>query len=175
MALSAFLGTRGPGLAIGELLKIAVFAPDDLAFRLDAWLRVGSASANAALPTLAVPMLAVVGEIDRLLPSVDEARRLQSVLTRGGGEPSLWRGTVIVPGAGHASTLGNRLDLLAEIRSAFAAELPLRPARDAPQMPPGDAGVGWDRGMLDRSFPPLDPADYTRWNGGDLTPLTPTS
>ena len=32
-------------------------------------------------------------------------------------------------------------------------------------------GSGWDRGMLDRTFPPLDPTEYTRRSrGGDQYP-----
>ena len=88
-------------------------------------------------------MLAVVGDLDRLLPSVDEAARLREAC-----DPAFWRGlsvsrgtsrtpprhgrdtrgaprrrgTVTVQGAGHASTLGNRVDLLHEIRTAFAAD-----------------------------------------------------
>ena len=36
---------------------------------------------------------------------------------------------------------------------------------------PGDEGSGWDRGMLDRTFPSLDPTEYTRRSrGGDQYP-----
>lgn len=171
VALSAFLGQRGPGLAIGELLALDFFAPDAMRFRLESWLAVGAAQANALLPTQHVtPTLTVVGDTDRLLPSLDEARRVSELLAPRG----LCRGVVVVPGAGHASTLGNRLDLTAEIRRAFGgdgAELQLRPEAVTPNMPRGEAGDGWARGMLDRPFAPLDPEAYTRYNrGGELWP-----
>ena len=36
---------------------------------------------------------------------------------------------------------------------------------------PGDEGSDWDRGMLDRTFPSLDPTEYTRRSrGGDQYP-----
>ena len=68
VALSAFLGQRGPGLEIGSLLAINVFAPEDLAFRLSEWLAPAADVANEALPHLVrtTPILAVVGDTDRL-------------------------------------------------------------------------------------------------------------
>ena len=34
---------------------------------------------------------------------------------------------------------------------------------------PGSGGRGWDRGLLDRTYPALDPADYVEMNrGGSL-------
>ena len=172
VALSAFLGQRGAGLAVGELLGLEFFAPEAMRFRLWSWLAVGAAQANALLPTLqhATPTLTVVDDTDRLLPSLDEARRVSEMLAPRG----LCRGVVVVPGAGHASTLGNRLDLTAEIRRAFGgdrAELQLRPEAATPSMPHGEAGGGWAKGMLDRPFAPLDPDTYTRYNrGGELWP-----
>lgn len=171
VALAAFLGQRGAGLAVGELLSLEFFTPEAMRFRLGAWLGVGAARANELLPTLhATPTLTVVGDTDRLLPSHDEARRVSGLLAPRG----LCRGVVVVPGAGHASTLGNRLDLTAEIRRAFggeSAELQLRPEAATPSMPRGEAGDGWARGMLDRPFAPLDPETYTRYNrGGELWP-----
>ena len=72
-----------------------------------------------------------------------------------------WRGTVVVQGAGHASTLGNRVDLTRAIREAFSSEFTpeLREVDLVSRAEnPGDEGSGWDRGMLDRTFPSLDPA-----------------
>lgn len=76
----------------------------------------------------------------------------------------------MVPGAGHASTLGNRVNLLDEIRTSFASEaLSLRPKDETPTLPKGDGSDGLWRGMLDRTFPPVPPTEYTRWNGdGDF-------
>ena len=164
VALSAFLGRRGAGLSIGEVLKIDVFKPEDLDFRLRAWLQPGAAHANALLETLRVPTMAIVGDADRLLPSAEEANRLAAAVG-----PAMWRGIVVVPGAGHASTLGNRLNLLDEIRHGFAQDgILLRSKDETPNLPMGDMSEGIWRGMLDRPFPPLNPDEYTRWNNGDL-------
>lgn len=115
--------------------------------------------------TLDVPVLAVVGELDRFLPSLDEAARLRDACA-----PAQWRGTMVVQGAGHASTLGNRVDLLDEIRTAFLSDFepPLRPRVDLVTRAahPGDAGDGWERGLVDRSYEALDPSDYTEMNRG---------
>ena len=99
------------------------------------------------------------------------------VSTRRAERDGAWRGTVLVPGAGHASTLGNRVDLLAEIRKAFPAEAGTDPAADARErgaawcMPPCDQSEGWARGLLDRTYDPVPPADYVRYaRGGDLYP-----
>lgn len=171
VALSAFLGRRGRGFEIGPLLAIQTFAPEDLAFRLSAWLAPGADVANAALPGLrsgSTPMLALVGDLDLLLPSVDEARRLAAEV----GEDN-WRGTVVVPGAGHASTLGNRVNVLAEIRKAFAQELSpsLRDEAELTPLPDADEGLGWERGLLDRPYEPLKVDDYVRYaRGGDMYP-----
>ena len=78
-------------------------------------------------------------------------------------------------GAGHASTLGNRVDLLQEIRTAFGADFapPLPPRLDLVDRAahPGDEGDGWERGLVDRTYEALDPADYTQMNrGGTLFP-----
>ena len=173
VALAAFLGVSGPGLDIGPLLSIDVFTPEDLSFRLSAWLQAGArrVADGRYVEQLSLPVLAVVGEIDRLLPSVDEAKRIETAV-----QPGLWRGSVVVQGAGHGSTLGNRVDLLAEIRKAFPADFapPLRSCdlvgRDEH---PAEEGGGWARGMLDRTFEPLDPKEYTRYNrGGDLHPAS---
>jgi hypothetical protein len=106
----------------------------------------------------------------RLLPSVDEAARLEK-----GCGPERWRGTVVVQGAGHASTLGNRVDLLEEIRSAFGSDfdppLPARVDLVGRAEAPGDDGDGWERGLVDRTYESLDPADYAQMNrGGRLFP-----
>ena len=171
VALGAFLGRRDAGFEIGELLKLRTPGPADLGFRLEEWLQRGAEQVaeladeggESALSSLGVPAIAVVGEADRLLPSADEASRLEAMF----GE--LWRGTVFVPGAGHGSTLGNRVDLLEAIRSAFGPGLqpPLRGSAETPHKPQGEAGDGWDRGMVEREFEPLDPGEYTQWNRRD--------
>ena len=145
--------------------------PQDLSFRLTEWLQLGASLVNEGrlASQLTIPVMAVVGDMDYLLPSQDEAIRIQEAV---GDER--WRGTVVVQGAGHASTLGNRVDLSREIRSALAQEF--TPALQAVDLVsrtenPGDEGSGWDRGMLDRTFPSLDPTEYTRLSrGGDQYP-----
>lgn len=180
VALSVFLGVRGEGLGVADVLAVDVFSPEELGFRTSQWLQKGAAQVNQALvdTPLKLPVLAVVGDQDNLLPSVDEAARLRGVIGGDGGPSGAggeWRGTVVVPGAGHASTLGNRVDLLEEIRTAFedtGGELRLSSRESVPQLPAGNPGTGWDRFMLDRNYPGLDPKDYTRYvRGGDLSGL----
>eukprot|EP00427_Karlodinium_veneficum_P010885 CAMPEP_0169085930 /NCGR_PEP_ID=MMETSP1015-20121227/13426_1 /TAXON_ID=342587 /ORGANISM="Karlodinium micrum, Strain CCMP2283" /LENGTH=409 /DNA_ID=CAMNT_0009146057 /DNA_START=115 /DNA_END=1344 /DNA_ORIENTATION=+ len=167
VALSAFLGQRGSGLQIGEILSLEFFKRDALEFRLNEWLQKGAAQANSVLPNLDVPFLIVVGERDRLLPSVDEARRLKSILARG-----VSCSIVDVPGAGHASTLGYGVNLMDEIRKAFANQESLNLQNLQPHrldVLVADESEGWARGLLDRQTTPIDPSDYTRYNkGGDL-------
>ena len=172
VAMGAYLGMRSEQLGIGPLLAIDVFKPDDLGFRLKEWLAFGADMVNErnVVRELALPMLAVVGDLDRLLPSLDEAKRMRDVCGT-----ARWRGTTVVQGAGHASTLGNRVDLMQEIREAFATDFepPLLPRVDLVNRDehPGDDGNGWERGLVDRAYEALDPADYTQMNrGGRLFP-----
>jgi hypothetical protein len=113
--------------------------------------------------------------VHRALPPVATVARLGLELVEAARladacGPQRWRGTTVVNGAGHASTLGNRVDLLQEIRAAFAADFepPLPPRLDLVGRAehPGDDGDGWERGLLDRTYEPLDPADYTQMNRG---------
>jgi len=173
VAMGAYLGRRSEQLAIGPLLAVNVFQPDDLRFRLKEWLAYGAdlVEERDVVRELTLPMLAVVGDLDRLLPSMDEATRLRTACG-----PERWRGTTVVQGAGHASTLGNRVDLLQEIRKAFGADFepPLPPRVDLVNRAehPGDDGAGWERGLVDRTYESLDPADYTEMNrGGRLFPF----
>ncbi len=167
VAMGAYLGQQGEQLAIGPLLAIQVFQPEQLSFRLTEWLALGAdlVTSRDLVRKLSVPVLAVVGDLDRLLPSLDEAERLRDLCG-----PARWRGTTVVQGAGHASTLGNRVDLLEEIRAAFAADFEpaLAPRVDLVdrEAHPGDDGEGWERGLVDRTYPALDPGDYTQMNRG---------
>jgi len=167
VARGAYLGQRSPQLGIGPLLAINVFTPDDLRFRLEEWLAYGADQLDErkVVRELKLPVLGVVGDLDRLLPSMAEVKRLQNEVG-----PKRWRGTTVVQGAGHASTLGNRVDLLQEIRDAFGADFnpPLRPRVDLVTRAehPGDDGSGWERGLVDRAYEALDPNDYTEMNRG---------
>jgi hypothetical protein len=172
VAMGAYLGRRSEQLAIGPLLAINVFTPEDLRFRLVEWLAYGADQIHErnVVRDLALPVLGVVGDLDRLLPSLEEVERLRMACG-----PERWRGTAIVQGAGHASTLGNRVDLLEEIRRAFSTDFdpPLLPRVDlvGRRDHPGDDGNGWERGLVDRTYEALDPADYTQMNrGGRLFP-----
>ena len=88
--MGAYLGMQSEQLGIGPLLAIDVFEPDDMRFRLNAWLAYGADLVNERelARKLTVPMLAVVGDLDRLLPSLDEAGRLCEACG-----PDRWRGT----------------------------------------------------------------------------------
>lgn len=167
VAMGAYLGMRSEQLAIGPLLAPDVFEPEDLSFRLKEWLAYGADSVNErnVVRELTLPLLAVVGESDWLLPSMEEAARLRDAC-----EPERWRGTTVVQGAGHGSALGNRVDLLQEIRKAFSADFEpqLLPRVDLVNRAeyPGNEGSGWERGLVDRTYEALDPADYTQMNRG---------
>ena len=156
VALGAFGGVRGSELAIGDLLRPCIFSPDDLRFRLHEWLEVGADVAEEGLTLVStrVPALAIVGETDRLLPSLEESKRLALKFSLN------WRGSVVVPGAGHASTLGNRVDLVREIQTAFP-EFGIECDNTFEE---AYAGVfDWTRGLVDRSHPALRLEDYTRF------------
>ena len=90
------------------------------------------------------------------------------------------RRSVIVPAAGHASTLGTQLDLAAELRLAFGAELGVldgvKDAGGAPDLAPVRAPRGlatcgedpfvWANGLLPRSYNSLPVGEYAEWNRG---------
>jgi pimeloyl-ACP methyl ester carboxylesterase len=181
VALSALMGVaNGPQFQIGPLLRPRIFSPSDLAFRLSAWLEMGAAAVAPTISNLQTPILLVAGARDRLLPSVDEAERLSSQMPA-----AVNRGTVIVPCAGHASTLGTQIDLAAEICAAFAPELGLqiasggskteadaRPPIEAPNQPSG-VGAAWAKGLIPRTYDSLPVLEYREWNrGGKRCPVT---
>ena len=64
------------------------------------------------------------------------------------------------------------LDRQARASELYYEDFPeLRPEAQTPPMPEGEQGDGWAKGMLDRPYPPLAPADCTRYiRGGDLWP-----
>jgi len=87
-----------------------------LKWRLEEWLANGCEAMNNKEDLLGnanVPVLIVAGELDNTLPSMKEAKRLSGLFknTR----------TMIhcTPGAGHAHTVGSRVDLTALMRMAF--------------------------------------------------------
>lgn len=105
-------------LTLASRLK---FMPrDTLRWRLDEWLAKGCESiarqeedikATASSSSVSLPILFVVGEKDKVLPSSSEAERLSDIFPDS---------TIhVVPGAGHASTSGSRVDLTALMRDRF--------------------------------------------------------
>jgi len=180
VALSALMGLgTGPQFRIGPLLKPSIISPSDLAFRLSAWLETGAAIVAPTISSMQTPVLLVAGQRDRLLPSVDEAERLSSLMPA-----SVNRGTVIVPCAGHASALGTQIDLTAEISAAFAPELGFqmanaeskpeagaRPPIGAPNEPSG-VSAAWANGLIPRTYDSLPVLEYWEWNrGGKRCPV----
>jgi hypothetical protein len=182
VALSALMGLAdGPQFRIGPLLKPSIFSPSDLAFRLSAWLETGAAAVAPTIASIHTPVLIVAGQRDRLLPSVKEAERLSAIMPA-----SVNRGTVVVPCAGHASTLGTQIDLVAEILAAFAPELGLqtakvesmptagaRPPIGAPNQPSG-IGAAWANGIIPRTYDSLPVMEYREWNRGGKRCPVPT-
>ena len=69
------------------------FPADVVQLRVGQWLPVGSAVVNPRLSSLTVPTLVVVGQDDNMLPSKQEADRLEKII------PSCTK--LVVPGAGH--------------------------------------------------------------------------
>jgi pimeloyl-ACP methyl ester carboxylesterase len=117
--------------------SLPFLSQETLDHRLTNWLAAGCAALPpAALRSIAPPTLLVVGELDRCLPSLAHSEELLGLI------PDARR--VVVPGAGHASTLGSRADLAALIRERFG--LPGRKELKAG----ASEGVGKDFGMIRR-------------------------
>jgi len=98
--------------------KLKFMPQSTLQWRLHEWLTIGCESINQQIQTIHpsdpfhnLPILLVVGQNDRTLPSVSEAQRLATILPNVRVE--------VVPGAGHASTSGTRVDLTALMRRRF--------------------------------------------------------
>ena len=128
--------------------KLNFMPKDTLQWRLTEWLITGCKDINekAADGRLVqdlgdLPILILAGECDKTLPSVQEASRLSEEVLRNSK-------VVIVDGAGHASTLGSRVDLTAEMRAWFS-DLQSRGGRTA-MKEIGSNGLGKYRGMESR-------------------------
>eukprot|EP00746_Dinoflagellata_sp_MGD_P063637 gnl/MRDRNA2_/MRDRNA2_266951_c0_seq1.p1 gnl/MRDRNA2_/MRDRNA2_266951_c0~~gnl/MRDRNA2_/MRDRNA2_266951_c0_seq1.p1 ORF type:complete len:148 (+),score=30.18 gnl/MRDRNA2_/MRDRNA2_266951_c0_seq1:59-445(+) len=81
---------------------------DDLKWRVKEWVLPGCMEVNPRLKDVKVPVLAVAGTGDLLLPSREEALKFKREI------PDC---TVhLVEGAGHAGVLDQRIDLLRVIR-----------------------------------------------------------
>jgi len=90
--------------------------PEALRHRCERWLGDGADAIDAELAgggleaLREVPVLVVAGGGDVFLPSVSEAERLRAALPRCR--------VVVVPDAGHAYTMCDKLDLAKEIAAA---------------------------------------------------------
>lgn len=101
--------------------KLKFMPQSTLKWRLEEWLTEGCKAVRSKLNTNEVqdsikntPILIVVGEKDETLPSVEESKRLKSILAHE-AEVHIH----IVKGAGHACTSGSRVDLTALMRKTF--------------------------------------------------------
>ena len=131
-----------------------------LDWRLREWLDV---AARVDVDDLSLPTLVVYGDDDRTLPSADEAARVVAALTSRGVRAAAHR----VPGAGHAGTLGSRVDLRAAVAAFFGAEgdTPLAEiVADVPREMRADAREpGEDSacfGLFPREHASVDPRRY---------------
>ena len=90
--------------------KLKYMPHDIFLWRMEQWLIHGCNNIN--LDNIKdVKTLLIAGDDDKTLPSVDEIQKLSNMISNNK--------QVIVPGAGHTSTCGSRIDLTAEIRHAF--------------------------------------------------------
>ncbi|KAG8470294.1 hypothetical protein KFE25_008715 [Diacronema lutheri] len=133
---------------------------DTLRWRLREWLTCGARYIRAREPelrSLRQPTCIVVGSADATLPSVAEGERLARLL------PDV--AVAVVPGAGHANTLGIRVNLAALFRRRFGG--PAQPGAVAPlarlAVVPDGAEDDADLGLEDRAHPPVSPRDYWRF------------
>ena len=131
-----------------------------LRWRLEEWLAQGSAR-FADADGLTQPTLIVYGDADATLPSADEALRLEAALRRRGARV----GTHRVPGAGHAATLGSRVDLRAAVAAFFGDDANFATVLDgaptamrADAAAPGEASAYF--GLFPREHPAVDPSTY---------------
>jgi alpha-beta hydrolase superfamily lysophospholipase len=135
-----------------------------LRWRLEEWLAVGARyvrSVEDELRALHLPTCIVVGEADATLPSVAESERLAQIL------PNV--SCTIVPGAGHASTCGSRVNLAAVFRAKFGLQAHAHHFPAAPVWQPDPV----DFGLYDRRHAVVQPYDYWRYvtaRGTDAEP-----
>lgn len=137
--------------------RIASMPRETLEWRLREWLDVG---ACVDVATLKKPTLVVFGDDDNTLPSEREAARVVSVITNAGGRASQAR----VPGAGHAATLGSRVDLRADVAAFFGEEPVFSFLADASRRMRADASQEGEAsslfGLYPRAHAPVSVFDY---------------
>ena len=131
---------------------------DTLRWRLDRWLAAGSAAVDVG--AIRTPTLVVYGDADATLPSAQEAATIAETLETNAVRVR----TVSVPGAGHAATLGSRIDLRAAVADFFgeldefgflAADVARAMRADAAGDPAGPL-----YGLFPRTYPPVGVQDY---------------
>ena len=133
--------------------RIARMPRGTLVWRLREWLDVG---AKVDVGALKQPTLVVFGDEDNTLPSEREAARVVALLTKARA--------VRVPGAGHAATLGSRVDLRAEVAAFFGAEPGFSFLAGAPRKMRADASQDGEAsslyGLYPRTHAPVAVFDY---------------
>jgi len=94
--------------------KLKFMPRETLDWRLTRWLEDGcDVVTTERLKDLSKQrVLIVVGEVDEALPSTDEAKRLQNIISNSEVH--------VVDGAGHSATCGSRVDLTALMRRRFS-------------------------------------------------------
>lgn len=101
-------------------LPLVLLTPSTLDWRLHQWLQQGCTATRFVSDIHHLRTLIVVGEKDETLPSVAEAMRLAEIWSNSSSSSSSCCCRIhVVPGAGHASTCGSRVDLAALMRSHF--------------------------------------------------------
>ncbi|CAM9453397.1 unnamed protein product [Chrysoparadoxa australica] len=99
----------------GEIGQVSEnLPPETLRWRLRYWLGSGCAKVDDKLADVKVPVTVIAGTADRMLPSVEEARRLASLIPVCN--------TVILKGHGHASLFDDRFNLHALILKTVAGD-----------------------------------------------------
>ena len=111
-------------VALSLSQRLEFMPQETLKWRLEEWLTVGCRQLQVRqqqseheyeepLSKLSKSLrtLVIVGEDDKTLPSLDEARRLVNIIPNSS--------MFVVEGAGHANTCGSRVDLAALLRGQF--------------------------------------------------------
>ncbi|GAB5362044.1 hypothetical protein AAMO2058_000764300 [Amorphochlora amoebiformis] len=90
-----------------KLLQKMLLSSNDLKWRVQNWILPGCAEVNSRLREIQIPVLAVAGTSDLLLPSEEEANRFKDEIPNCRVE--------LIKGAGHAGVIDHRTDLRALI------------------------------------------------------------
>lgn len=121
-AREAYMGRTA--FSIPQKLK---FMPQEtLDWRLNQWLYEGchfikSGKELKKLKEKQIKTLVIVGEDDKTLPSLEEAKKLRKYFSTSeeGDDDCEYYASFVVKGAGHASTAGSRADIASIMRATF--------------------------------------------------------